>query len=56
MFSNFYIKSDYERIDIVWMIIIKITFERKIIKNNMSLYYIFDIILFDIIILFLFYF
>ena len=54
MFGNFYIKNDYERMDIVWMIVIKITFECKITKKDMSLYYIFDIILFDIIIYFFF--
>ena len=54
MFGNFYIKSNYERMDIVWMIVIKITFEYKITKKDMNLYYIFYIILFDIIIYFFF--
>ena len=42
MFGNFYNKSDYDRMNIVWMTIIKITFRYKISKKDMSLYYIFN--------------
>ena len=51
MFENFYIKNGYEKMNIIWVIVIKITFECKITKNSMSLYYIF--LFFYIIILFL---
>ena len=52
MFGNFYVKSDYNRINIVWIILIKITILCKITKVDMSLYYAFDIIFFDIILSF----
>ena len=46
MFRNFYVKNDYGRMNIIWMTVIKITFGCKITKNDMSLYYALDIILF----------
>ena len=36
IFENFYIKSDYDRMNIVWMILIKITFGYVITKIDIS--------------------
>ena len=36
MLRNFYIKSDYNKMNIVWMMLIKIIFEYIIIKIDMT--------------------
>ena len=37
MFENFYIKSDYIRMNIIWILMIKITYIYIIIKKDINI-------------------
>ena len=36
MFENFYIKCDYDKMNIIWIILVKIIFRYIIIKKDIS--------------------